>query len=211
MNGANGGKSDCDYCRKADSVILFCTCAYFGRDCNVQPLKDRIQDPWYPLDPYTLEASGVPDRSQRLREIDLSRIFINGRIIKATVIIPSKDSGIGKFTRQTYIAHNENLFKLLQQASEEDVSWATEGDRLATDGNSYSRQICGRPGDGLSVLEYWYFRHEQTSGAHGNPSPCSRAYVPPSRRCHRRRRGQPGARPRAMAEATRFAARRTAF
>ena len=72
-------------------MILFCTCAYFGRDCNVQPLKDRIQDPWYPIDPYTLEPSSVPDRSQRLRAIDLSRVFINGRIIKATVIIAIGD------------------------------------------------------------------------------------------------------------------------
>ena len=71
LNGANGGESNCDYCRKADSVILFCTCAYFGRDCNVQPLKDRIQDPWYPINPFTLEPSSVPDRSQQLREIDL--------------------------------------------------------------------------------------------------------------------------------------------
>ena len=70
----------------------------------------------------------------------------------------SEKTGIGIYTRQSYIAHNENLFKLLQQAADDDVSWATEGDRLATDGNSYSRQICGRTGDGLSVLEYWYFR-----------------------------------------------------
>ena len=91
LNGANGGESDCDYCRKADSVILLCTSAYFGRDCNEQPLKDRIQDPWYPINPYTLEPSSVPDRSQQLREIDLSRIFINGRVIKATVIIAIGD------------------------------------------------------------------------------------------------------------------------
>ena len=75
----------------------------------------------------------------------------------------SDQTGIGTYTRQSYIAHNENLFKLLQQAADDDVSWATEGDRLATDGNSYSRQICGRTGDGLFVLEYWYFRHEQTT------------------------------------------------
>ena len=72
-------------------MILLCTSAYFGRDCNVQPLKDRIQDPWYPINPFTLESSSVPDRSQQLREIDLSRIFINGRVIKATVIIAIGD------------------------------------------------------------------------------------------------------------------------
>ena len=50
------------------------------------------------------------------------------------------------------------------QSSEETVRWATEGDCLASDGNSYTRQICGRVGDGISVLEYLHFRHEQTSG-----------------------------------------------
>ena len=76
-------------------MILLCTSAYFGRDCNEQPLRDRIQDPWYPINPYTLEVSSVPDRSQQLREIDLSRIFINGRVIKATVIIAIGDCDAG--------------------------------------------------------------------------------------------------------------------
>ena len=34
--------------------------------------------------------------------------------------------------------HNENLFKLLQQAADDDVSWATEGDRLAIPLNTTS-------------------------------------------------------------------------
>jgi len=76
----------------------------------------------------------------------------------------SEGTGIGIHTRLAYISQNENLYRLLLQSSEETVRWATEGDRLASDGNSYTRQICGRVGDGISVLEYLYFRHEQTSG-----------------------------------------------
>ena len=72
-------------------MILFCTSAYFGKDCQEKDLQDRIQDPWYPINPLTLQPASVPDRSQQLREIDLSRIFINGRVIKATVIIDIGD------------------------------------------------------------------------------------------------------------------------
>ena len=40
LNGANGGESYYDYCRKADSVILFCTSVYFGKDCQEKDLQD---------------------------------------------------------------------------------------------------------------------------------------------------------------------------
>ena len=74
---------------------ITCLCLNVHHEASTQPngdagaLLEREVCTTASID--TLEASSVPDRSQRLRDIDLSRVFINGRVIKATVIIAIGD------------------------------------------------------------------------------------------------------------------------
>ena len=80
-HGAPVDAASCSYCRKCDSVVLWCVTSHLGVNPD-RETQDSVLLPFHPVDPANGRCRINGDRSESLIDIDTSEVLFNGRVIQ---------------------------------------------------------------------------------------------------------------------------------